>query len=83
MLNCLFVLVLFQNYVKIIMLGLDAVLVQAHHFRHNAPKAAITLVIPCYLYIFVLLIIYLLVVTAVLMGWVKFGVLNTFWLLYY
>ena len=54
-----------------------------HHFRHNAHKAAIILVIACHLCIYMLLILYFVVVTAVLMGWAKFGVLYSFWLLYY
>ena len=43
-------------------------------FRHNAHKVAIILVIACFLYIFVLLMLYFLVFfTAVLMVWMKFG----------
>ena len=44
-------------------------------------KQPILLVIACYLYVFVLLIIYLLVFTAVLMGGPKFGALYVFWFL--
>ena len=40
-----------QNYVEIIMFRLDAVLRWGNHFRHNANKAAIILVIACFLYI--------------------------------
>ena len=55
------------------MFRLDAVLMWGHIFRHNAHKAAIILVIACFLYIFMLLVLYFLVFIAVLMGWVKFG----------
>ena len=65
------------------MLGLDFVFVWGHHLRYNAHKTAMILIIGCYLYVFVLLILYFLVFTAVLMGGAKFGVLYTFWLLYY
>ena len=61
------------------MLRLDVVLVWEHHFRHNTDKAAIILVIACLLYVFMLLMLYFLVFTAVLMGWVKFGILYSFW----
>ena len=54
------------------------VLVWELHFRHNAHKAAIILVTAYHLYMFMLLILYFLVFTAVLMGWVKFGVLYLF-----
>ena len=57
------------------MLRLDAVLVWEDHFRYNAQKAAIILVITCHLYMFMLLMLYFLVFTAVLMSWVKFGAL--------
>ena len=55
------------------MFRLDAVLIWGHLFGHNTHKAAIILVIACFLYIFMLLMLYFLVFTAVLMGWVKFG----------
>ena len=60
--DCLFALVLFQNYVGSIMFRLDAVLIRGNHFEHNAHKAAIILVI-CMLFIhlFLLLILYFLV----------------------
>ena len=48
MYRCLPDLVLFQNYGKLIMLELDTVSVWGHHFRHNAYKAAIILVIACF-----------------------------------
>ena len=44
-----------------------------HLFRHNTHKAAIILVIAFFLYTFMLVMLYFLVFTAVLMGWVKFG----------
>ena len=53
------------------MFRLDAVLIWGHLFRHNAHKAAIIRVIACFLYIFMLLMLYFLVFTAVLMGWEK------------
>ena len=55
------------------MFRLDAVPIWGEPFRHNAHKAAIILVIACFLYIFMLLMLYFLVFTAVLMGWAKFG----------
>ena len=57
------------------MFRLDTVLIWGHLFRHNAHKAATILVIACFLYIFLILMLYFLVFTAVLMGWVKFGTL--------
>ena len=45
-----------------------------NHFRHNAHKAAIILVICMFFYIFVNVINAIFsYFTAVLMGWVKFG----------
>ena len=64
------------------MFRLDALLIWAHHFSHNANRAAIILVNACSLYIFMLLMLYFLVSTAVLMGRVKSGALYSFWLLY-
>ena len=64
------------------MFRLDAVLIWGHLFRHTAHKAAIILVSACFIYIFMLLILYFLVFTAVLMGWAKFGTFCSFWLLY-
>ena len=58
------------------------VLIWGHLFRHNAQKAAIILVTAWFIYIFMVLMLYFLVFTAVLMGWVKFGTLYSFWLLY-
>ena len=57
------------------MLRLDAVLIWGNLFRHNAYKAAIILVIICFLYRFRLLMLYFLVFTAVLMGWQNLGLL--------
>ena len=64
------------------MLRLDAVIVWGHHFRHNGHKAAIILVIACLLYMFMLLMLYFLVFTAVLMGLAEFRILYSFWFLY-
>ena len=50
------------------MFRLDAVLIWAHLFRHNAHKAAIILVTTCFMYIFMPLMSYLLVFTAVFDG---------------
>ena len=58
---------------KIIMFRLDAVLIWGHLFGHNAHKAAIILVTACFIYIFMLFMLYFLGFTAVVMGWVKFG----------
>ena len=46
--DCLFALLLLKNYVETIMFRLDAVLIWGNHFRHNAHKAAIILVIACF-----------------------------------
>ena len=51
------------------MFMLDVVLIWGHHFRHNTHKAAIILVIACFIYIFMSLMLCFLVFTAVLMGW--------------
>ena len=60
--DCLFALVLFQNYVESIMFRLDAVLIRGNHFRHIAHKAAIILVnCMLFIYLFLLLILYFLV----------------------
>ena len=58
MYDCLFALVLFKNYVETIMFRLDAVLIWGNHFRHNAHKAAIILVI-CMLFIYLLMLLML------------------------
>ena len=63
--DCLFALVLFKNYVETIMFRLDAVLIWENLLRHNAHKAAIILAITCFLYTFMLLMLYFLVFTAV------------------
>ena len=44
-----------------IMFRLDVVLIWGHLFRHNAHKAAIILVTACFIYIFMLLMLYFLV----------------------
>ena len=49
-----------------------------HLFGHNAHKAAIILVIACFIYIFMLLMLYFLVFTAVLMGLARFGIIIHF-----
>ena len=64
------------------MFRLDAVLIWGHLFRHNAHKTAIILVIACFICIFMLLMLYFLVFTAVLVGWAKYETLCLFWLLY-
>ena len=54
-------------------------------FRHNAHKASIILVTACFIYIYIYAINAIFscfFFTAVLMGWVKFGTLYSFWLLY-
>ena len=58
------------------------VLIWETPFWHNGHKAAIILVTACFIYMFMLLMLYFLVFTAVLVGWVKFGTLYSFWLLY-
>ena len=58
MLDCLFALVLFQNYVKSIMFRLDVVSIRGNHFEHNAHKAAIILV-NCMLFIYLFLLLML------------------------
>ena len=55
------------------MFSLDAVLIWGCLFRQNTHKAAITVVIACFLYIFMVLMLYFLVFTAAFMGWAKFG----------
>ena len=56
------------------MFRLDAALIWGHLFRQNSHKAAIILAIACFLYIFMLLMLDFLFLTAVLMGWAKFGI---------
>ena len=60
------------------MFRLDVVSAWGHHFRHNTHKAAIILVNACLSYMFILLMLYFLVFTAVMMGWVKLGILYSF-----
>ena len=55
------------------MFRINVVLIWGLLFRHNAHKAAIILVIACFIYTFMLLKLYFFVFTAVLMSWVKFG----------
>ena len=64
------------------MFRLDVALIWGNIFRHNAHKAAIILVIACFLYIFMLIMLYFLVFTAVLMELGKISNFYSFWLLY-
>ena len=57
------------------MFRLDAVLIWATFIDIMPTKQPlIILVITCFLYIFMLLMLYFLVFKAVLMGWAKFGI---------
>ena len=78
----LFALVFFTNYVETIMLRLDAVLIWGHLFRHNVHKAAIILVIACFIYILMLLMLYFLVFYGYFDGMGKIWDFYSFWLLY-
>ena len=71
--DCLFALVLFKNYVHLIMLGLDVVIIWGHHFRHNSHQVAISMLVILYFACACTLILYYnhvyIVLTAVLVGW--------------
>ena len=59
------------------MFRLDVVLIWGHLFRHNAHKQPLFLLLHAS-YIYMLLMLYFLVFTAVLMGWVNLGLNNHF-----
>ena len=71
--DCLSALVLFKNYVHLIMLGLDAVIIWRNHFKHNAHQTAIIILVILYFACVCILIFYYncvyIVFTAVLVGW--------------
>ena len=75
--NDLMTLVLFKNYVHLIMLWLDAVIIWGNPFRHNFHQTAIIILIILYFACVCMLILYnnhvCIVFTAVLLGWVKSG----------
>ena len=82
--DCLFVLVLFKNYVHSIMLGLDAVIIYGEPFKHNSHQAAIIILVTLYFACVFLLILYnnhhvYIVFTAVLVGLGEILVRNSFW----
>ena len=46
--NCLFALVLFKNYVHLIMLGLDMVIIREEPFKHNSHQIALIILVILY-----------------------------------
>ena len=71
--HCLFASVLLKNYVHLIMLGLDAVIIWRNHFTHNSHQTAIIILVILYFACVYILILYYntvyIVFTAVLVGW--------------
>ena len=71
--DCLFASVLFKNYVHLIMLGLDEVIIWGNHFRHISHQAAIIILVILYFACVCILILYYNhvynVFTAVLVHW--------------
>ena len=65
------------------MLGLDALITWADHFRHNSHQTAIIILVILYFACVYILILYYnhvyIVFTAVLVGWVNFGSMKQFW----
>ena len=77
-------LVLFKNYVCLIMLWLDAVIIRGEPFEHNFPSNSLIILVILYFACIFLCILSInrvyIVFTAVLMGLGKILVKNSFWL---
>ena len=77
-------LVLFKNYVCLIMLQLDVVIIRGEPFEHNFPSNSLIILVILYfacIFLCILCINHVYIVsTAVLMGMGETLVKNSFWL---
>ena len=77
-------LVLFKNFVCLIMFQLDAVIIRGEPFEHNFPSNGLIILVILYFACIFLCILYInhinIVYTAVLMGLGEILVRNSFWL---
>ena len=75
------VLVLFKNYVHVIMLGLDAVIIWGNHFRYNSHQTVVVILVILYFACVYILILYYncvyIVCKAALVSWGEIWVNET------